>query len=86
MRSPEATRKKAVTPKPVNVTHVMCERALQTWSKWQRADRLSEKKHPPKPVNQVCERNICRKLFCRLTPELSRAERGGWEPVLLACP
>ena len=25
-------------------------------------------------------------LFCRLTPELSRAERDGWEPVLLACP
>ena len=25
-------------------------------------------------------------VFCRLTPELSRAERGGWEPVLLACP
>jgi len=24
--------------------------------------------------------------FCRLTPELSRAERGGWEPVLPACP
>jgi hypothetical protein len=24
--------------------------------------------------------------FHRLTPELSRAERGGWEPVLLACP
>ncbi len=23
-------------------------------------------------------------LFCRLTPELSRAERDGWEPVLLA--
>ena len=22
--------------------------------------------------------------FCRLTPELSRAERDGWEPVLLA--
>ena len=25
-------------------------------------------------------------LFCRLTPELSRAERNGWEPVLLAHP
>ena len=25
-------------------------------------------------------------LFCRLTPELSRAERGGWEPVLPADP
>ena len=25
-------------------------------------------------------------LFCRLTPELSRAERDGWEPVLLAYP
>jgi hypothetical protein len=25
-------------------------------------------------------------FFCRLTPELSRAERGGWEPVLLARP
>ena len=25
-------------------------------------------------------------LFCRLTPELSRAERGGWEPVLPAYP
>ena len=24
-------------------------------------------------------------FFCRLTPELSRADRGGWEPVLLAC-
>ena len=24
--------------------------------------------------------------MCRLTPELSRAERGGWEPVLPACP
>ena len=24
--------------------------------------------------------------MCGLTPELSRAERGGWEPVLPACP
>ena len=54
--------------------------------KWQRAGNLSEKKYLPKPVNQACERHICRKLFCRLTPELSRAERGGWEPVLPACP
>ena len=60
----------------MTVTHVICERALQTWTKRQRADRISEKKHPPKPVNQVCERNICRKIFCRLTPELSRPVAG----------
>jgi hypothetical protein len=59
-------------PKPVNVTHEECERALQAWTKWQRADSLSDNKHPPKPVNQGCERHICRKLFCRLTLELSR--------------
>ena len=53
--------------------------------KWQRAENLSEKKHLTKPVNQACERHICRTLFCRLTPELSRAERGGCEPVLPAC-
>ena len=44
--------------------------------KWQRAENLSEKKHPPKPMNQVCERHICRKLFCRLTLELSRPVAG----------
>ena len=27
-----------------------------------------------------------RNALCRLTPELSRAERDGWEPVLPACP
>jgi hypothetical protein len=63
-------------PKPVNATHVMCERALQTWTKWQRAESLSEKKHPSKPVNQVCEQHICRKLLYRLTPELSRPVAG----------
>ena len=69
-------RKKAQLPKPVNATHVMCERALQTWTKRQRADSLSEMKNPPKPVNQACERHICRTLFCRLTPELSRPATG----------
>ena len=62
--------------KPVNMTHEECERALQAWTKWQRADSLSEKKQPPKPVNQVCERDIYRKLFCHLTPELSRPVAG----------
>ena len=76
MWSRQTGRKKAQPPKPVNATHVMCERALQTWPKWQRADSLSEKKHPPKPVNQACERHICRTLFCRLTPELSRPVSG----------
>ena len=56
--------------------HVKIERALQTWTKRQRADSLSEMKHPPKPVNQACERHICRTLFCRLTPELSRPVAG----------
>ena len=63
-------------PKPVNVTHEECERALQTWTKWQRADSLSEKRQPPKPVNQACEPYICRTLFYRLTPELSRPVAG----------
>jgi hypothetical protein len=76
MRSPEASRKKVVMPKPVSVTHAECERALRTWTKWQRADSLSEKKHPPKPVNQACELHICRKLLYRLTPELSRPAAG----------
>ena len=31
------------------------------------------------------EKKSDRYFICRLTPELSRAERGGWEPVLLAC-
>ena len=44
--------------------------------KWQRAENLSEKEHLPKPVNQACERHICRKHFCRLTPELSRPVAG----------
>ena len=37
-------------------------------------------------MNRNCGQHNCRTLFCRLTPELSRAERGGWEPVLPACP
>ena len=44
--------------------------------KWQRAENLSEKKQLPKPVNQACERHICRTLFCRLTLELSRPVAG----------
>ena len=76
MWSRQTGRKKAQFPKPVNATHVMCERALQTWTKWQRADSLSEMKYLPKPVNQVCELHICRKLFYRLTPELSRPVAG----------
>ena len=56
--------------------HVKCERALRTWTKRQRADKISEKQNLPKPVNQACERHICRKLFCRLTPELSRPVAG----------
>jgi hypothetical protein len=54
----------------------MCERALRTLTKRQRTDNLSDEQHPPKPVNQVCELHICRKLFCRLTPELSRPVAG----------
>ena len=67
MGTPQASRKKAKIPKPVNVTHAECERALQTWTKRQRAESLSDKQHLPKPVNQACELHICRKLFCRLT-------------------
>ena len=56
--------------------HVKHERALRTWTKWQRAGNLSEKQNLPKPVNQTCEWHICRTLFCRLTPELSRPVAG----------
>ena len=55
MRTPQASRKKAKIPKPVNVTHAECERALQTWTKRQRTESLSDKKHLPKSVNQACE-------------------------------
>ena len=33
-------------------------------------------------MNCSCEQQNYKALFCRLTPELSRADRGGWEPVL----
>jgi hypothetical protein len=56
--------------------HVKTERALQTWTKWQRAENLSDKQRRPKLVNQACEQHICRKLFCRLTLELSRPVAG----------
>ena len=54
--------------------------------KWQRAEKLSEEHCQTKPENCNCGNHNYRTLFCRLTPELSRAERGGWEPVLPACP
>ena len=38
----------------------------------------------PQPVLSFC--TILRIFISSLTPELSRAERGGWEPVLPACP
>ena len=63
-------------PKPVNVTHEEFERASQTWTKRQRADCLSGEHCLPKPVNQACEWRICRKLFHRLTLELSRPVAG----------
>ena len=34
-------------------------------------------------MNCSCEQQNYKVLFCRLTPELSRADRGGREPVLL---
>jgi hypothetical protein len=76
LRTPQALRKNAKIPKPVNVTHGESERALRTWTKRQRADNISEKQNSPKPVNQACEPHICKKLFCRLTPELSRPVAG----------
>jgi hypothetical protein len=54
----------------------MCERAVQTWTKRQRADNVSEKKRSPKPMNQRCESCKSQMLFCRLTPELSRPVAG----------
>ncbi len=76
MGSRQAGRKKAQLPKPVNATHVMCERALQTWTKRQRAENLSDKQGRPKLVNKACAQHIYRTLFCRLTPELSRPAAG----------
>ena len=51
MRSPEGSRKKTKIPKPVNVTHAECERALWAWKKRKRTDNLSNKQHQPKPVH-----------------------------------
>ena len=56
--------------------HAMCERARRNWPKKRRADNLTEEQCQPKPGNQVCEQHSCRKLFCRLTPELSRPVAG----------
>ena len=73
-------------PKPANVTHAMCERARRTQPKKQRAENVSEEQHQPKPMSHCRESQNYKVLFCRLTPELSRADRGGWGPVLPACP
>ncbi len=54
----------------------MCERALQTQTKWQRAEKVSEEQHQPKPMNHSCEKPDCSVLFGRLTPELSRPAAG----------
>jgi hypothetical protein len=50
-------------PKPVNVTHAMCERAQQALTKRQRADNLSEEHCKPKPANWSGEQHNNRKLF-----------------------
>ena len=49
----------------------MCERAMQTWTKRQRADNLSEEQRQPKPMNHRCEQHNYTTLFYRLTPELT---------------
>ena len=56
----------------------MCERALQSQTKMQRADNLSEEQRQPKPMSHSCEQHNYRALFCRLTPELSRPA-SGWQ-------
>ena len=43
---------------------------------------MSEEKHWPKLMNHSCNKKNYKVLFCRLTPELSRADRGSGEPVL----
>ena len=50
-------------PKPGNITHAMCERAMQTWTKRQRAHNLSEKQCQPKPMNLPNRATCCRMLF-----------------------
>ena len=63
MWSRQTERKKAQVPKPVNVTHARCERALRTWTKRQRARNFSEEHCQPKPMNCRCGRHNYRKLF-----------------------
>ena len=74
--SDKLTASQSPFPKPSNSTHAMCERAMQTWTKRQRADNLSEEQRQPKPMNHRCEQHNYTTLFYRLTPELSRPVTG----------
>ncbi len=62
----------------------MCERVLQTQTKWQRAGKVSEERRQPKPMSHSCEQHNYRTLFCRLTPELSRPAAGWWTRASVA--
>ncbi len=77
---------KSLQPKLGSVTHAICERARRMRPKSKRTENLSEEQCQPKPIVLPRRATNYQMLFCRLTPELSRAERDGWEPVLLACP
>jgi len=50
------------------------ERARRTQPK-QRAEHVSEEQHQPKPMSDRREPQNHKLLFCRLTPELSRAAK-----------
>jgi hypothetical protein len=46
MWSRQTERKKPQNPKPVNATHADCERALRTWTKRQRAEKVVRRALP----------------------------------------
>ena len=85
MWSRQTERKKVQTPKSASATHADYERALQAWTKWQRAEII-----PKSTANRSREVQVraaqLQNAFHRLTPELSRADRSGCEPVLPAWP
>ena len=63
-----------------DASHRFSSRNFEAWGVGKPRDGLSENSDP----TPVSDRQYLTR--CRITPELSRAERGGWEPVLPAYP
>jgi hypothetical protein len=81
----KASVSRPLSPKRTTATYATCERALQS----NQRDNVptNQPKSMPTEADELPLRKAqLQNAFHRLTPELSRAERGGWEPVLPACP